>query len=131
MKGKRKFVISLSIAAMVLALSPQGVIAVDLLERYPTKLTDGDPEPNHARLWKFTADDIYRVTHFEVKVGDTFIVETAAADRGVGHCDDGAVWAVLVPQQSGELTSSANNRPEAISHVWLRFHPGQLDRLFG
>jgi len=130
MKIKGNFVISFSIAAMLLALSPQGVIAVDLLERYPTRLTAGDPEPNHARPWKFTPDDIYRVTHFEVKVGDTFKVETGAADLGVGHCDDGAVWAVLVPQQSGELTSSATNRPEAISHIWLRFHPGQLDRLF-
>jgi hypothetical protein len=91
MKAKGKFVISFSIAAMLLALPPQGVIAVDLLERYPTRLTAGDPEPNHARPWKFTPDDIYRVTHFEVTVGETFKVETGATDLGVGHCDDGAV----------------------------------------
>lgn len=130
MKAHRKPVISLSIAAMLLALLARPIIAIDLLERYPTKLTAGDANPDHARPWMFAPDDIYRVSHFEVRVGDTFKVETGTADLGVGHCDDGAVWAVLVPQQSGELTSSATNRPEAISHVWLRFHPGQVGRLF-
>jgi RNA polymerase sigma-70 factor (ECF subfamily) len=130
MKAKIKFAISLSIAAMLPAILTQPVIAVDLLERYPTQLTAGDAEPDHARPWKFTPDDLYRVSHFVVKVGDTLKVETGAADLGVGHCDNGAVWAVLIPHESGTLTSPVAKQDEAVAHVWLRFHPGQVDRLF-
>jgi len=130
MKAKRTFVIRLSIAAMLLVILTQPVIAVDLLERYPTKLTAGDAGPDHARPWKFTPGDIYRVSHFVVKVGNNFKVETGAADLGIGHCDDGAVWAVLIPHESGTLTSPVAKQDEAVAHVWLRFHPGEVDRLF-
>jgi len=130
MKAKRTFVISLSIVAMLPAILTQPVIAVDLLERYPTQLTAGDAEPDHARPWKFTPGDIYRVSHFVVKVGNNFKVETGAADLGVGHCDDGAVWAVLIPHEDGTLTSPVAKQDEAVAHVWLRFHPGQVDACF-
>ena len=130
MKTKRTFFIHLSIAALLLAMLIQPASAVDLLERYPTKLTAGDAQPDHARPWNFTPDDIYRVSHFMVKVGDSLKVETGAADLGIGHCNDGAVWAVLIPHEDGTLTSPVAKQDEAVAHVWLRFHPGQVDRLF-
>jgi hypothetical protein len=102
---------------------------VDLLQRYPTKLTAGDIKPDQARSWEFTEGDIFRVTQFHLEVGKELRVEVGPADLGLGHCADGAVWAVLIPRQSGELTFSTNP-PEAIAHVWLRFHPGEIARLF-
>jgi hypothetical protein len=103
---------------------------VDLLERYPTKLTAGDTRPDQARSWEFADGDIFRVRGFQLEVGKEFRIEVGTADLGIGHCADGAVWAVLIPRVSGTLTSPAANREEAISHVWLRFHPKEITRLF-
>ena len=102
---------------------------VDLLQRYPTKLTAGDPTPDHARSWVFTDGDIFRVTQFHQEVGNQLRVEVGPADLGIGHCADGAVWAVLIPRISGTLTRQATNQ-EAIAHVWFRFHPKEIARLF-
>ena len=103
--------------------------SIDLLERYPTQMTVGDDEPNRARPWDFTATDIFRVSHFSLTVGNELAVEVGPADLGIGHCGDGAVWAVLIPRTGGTLTSSVNNQ-EDISSVWLRFHPKEISRLF-
>jgi Peptidase family S41/Tricorn protease C1 domain len=102
---------------------------VDLLQRYPTKLTAGDTRPDQARSWEFTDGDIFRVTQFRLEVGKELRVEVGAADVGIGHCADGAVWAVLIPRASGTLTRQVTNQ-EAISHLWLRFHPKEIARLF-
>ena len=103
---------------------------VDLLERYPTKLTEGDVVPERARMVEFGGGDIFRLPSFRLEVGKTLRVETGSADLGIGHCVDGAVWAVVIPREGGELTGSATNRAETISHVWLRFHPKEITRLF-
>jgi len=105
-------------------------LAVDLRQHYPTTLIAGDTEPDHARAWEFNPEDVYHVTRFDFKVGDQFKVTTGDADLGVGHCTDGAVWAVLIPRTPGTLTSPITNSAEPIAHVWLRFHPGELDHLF-
>ena len=104
--------------------------AIDLLDRYPTQLTAGDVVPSRARSWEFTAADVFRVSQFGLEVGKGLQLKIGPADLGIGHCADGAVWAVLIPRQGGELNSSATNRPEAISHVWLRFHPKEITHLF-
>jgi hypothetical protein len=104
--------------------------AVDLLARYPTQLTAGDAEPGHARSWDFSQDDVFHVSQFQLKIDDKLKVETGAADLGVGHCSDGAVWAVLIPREDGTLTSPAADRGETITHIWFRFHPAQINQLF-
>jgi hypothetical protein len=102
---------------------------VDLLQRYPTKLTAGETRPDQARSWEFTDGDIFRLTQFRLEVGKELRVEVGPADLGIGHCADGAVWAVLIPRVSGTLTRQVTNQ-EAIAHVWLRFHPKEITRLF-
>jgi len=103
---------------------------VDLLERYPTALTEGDTKPERARSWEFTEGDIFRVTQFHLEVGNKLRVEVGPADVGIGHCADGAVWAVLIPRANGTLTSPVAAKPEAIANVWLRFHPAEIDHVF-
>ena len=103
--------------------------AVDLLQRYPTTLTKGDVAPDRARAWEFTTADLFRLSRFKLEVAD-LKVETGLADLGIGHCQDGAVWAVVLPREGGKLTSSAASDPETIGHVWLRFHPKEINRLF-
>ena len=103
---------------------------VDLLQKYPTKLTAGDSAPEKARPWQFTAADIFGVSRFALEVGKDLRLEAGTCDLGVGHCADGAVWAVLLPREEGTLTSSAASGQETITHVWLRFHPAQINHLF-
>jgi hypothetical protein len=103
--------------------------AVDLSQRYPTKLTAGDANPDQARSWEFTGGDIFRLTQFRLDIGGELRVETGPADLGLGHCADGAVWAVLIPRAGGTLTSQVNSN-EAVAHLWLRFHPNEIGRLF-
>jgi beta-lactamase regulating signal transducer with metallopeptidase domain len=103
---------------------------VDLLQKYPTTLTVGDGVPGKARPWQFTQEDIFQVSRFALEAGKDLRIEVGASDLGVGHCADGAVWAVLLPREEGTLTSSAATNQEKIAHVWLRFHPAQINRLF-
>jgi hypothetical protein len=126
---KTKSLLKLSIATIVLFLLAMSGRAVDLLERYPTQLTKGDADADHARPWEFNPGDIFQVSHFTLKVGDGFKVETGAADLGIGHCADGAVWAVLLPRDGGTLTSPVSDKGEPIANVWLRFHPAQINQI--
>jgi len=101
---------------------------VDLLKQYPTTLTTGDTQ--NTRAWQFTASDIFRISQFNLEVGKGLRIAVGMADLGIGHSADGAVWAIVIPRAGGKLTSSATDEPENISHIWLRFHPGEIDRLF-
>lgn len=102
----------------------------DLTQEYPTGLTAGDASPDQARAWNFGREDTFRVSRFSLEVGRELRLELGPADLGVGHCADGAVWAVLIPRDGGSLTSSATGATEMPAHVWLRFHPNQIARLF-
>jgi hypothetical protein len=121
----------LCVATLIFAVAAaRRAEAIDLLKLYPTTLTAGDLNGEHARPWEFTAADVFQVSRFRLEVTNQLTVETGIADLGIGHCADGAVWAVLLPRDGGQITSEAGNRTELISHVWLRFHPAELDRLF-
>jgi RNA polymerase sigma-70 factor (ECF subfamily) len=120
----------LFVTATLVSLLALPALSIDLSARYPTELKIGDAEPDHARPWEFTPEDIFRVTQFQLQVGDKFKVETQAADMGIGHCTNGAVWAVLLPRASGTLTSPQAAGGESIANIWLRFHPAQINQLF-
>jgi hypothetical protein len=97
---------------------------------YPTTLTQGDLNPDHARPWQFTNSDIFRLTGFSFQVGGALQVNTGPADLGIGHCSDGAVWVIVIPRSGGTLFSSATNQSEAVGTVWLRFHTSIITNLF-
>jgi hypothetical protein len=103
---------------------------VDLLERFPTRLTSGDAAPARARSWQFTPADIFRLSGFTNEMARNLRVQTGPADVGIGRSDDGAVWALVIPQANGRLTSPAATNEEGVAHVWLRFHPALLNSFF-
>jgi hypothetical protein len=105
-------------------------VFVDLLSRYPTTLTAGDTDPERARQWEFSARDIYALTGFSLSVGDSLKATIGEADVGFGHCSDGAVWVVVIPREKGVVRSAQGKQPEPIDHLWLRFHPAEIGRLF-
>ena len=83
------------------------------------------------RPWEFTGADIFRVSRFQLEVGKELRVEIGPADlghrplrgwRGLGGADSA--------RGRGTLTSRVNQPPETIAHVWLRFHPKEIARLF-
>lgn len=113
----------------LLSTNAQSGHAIDLLRRYPTTLVAGDAAPSHARPWDFFSADIFRLSHVSFSVGKSFHIESGPADLGIGHCTDGAVWAVVIPCQDGTLVIGTNS-PEAIAHIWLRFHPTRIDHVF-
>src|SRR5437764_7665539 len=71
---------------------------VDLLLRYPARMIEGDTAPDRARPWTFSDADVFRLSQFSLDVGTELRVKIEAADVGIGHCVDGAVWAVLMPR---------------------------------
>jgi Bacterial Ig-like domain len=124
---KLKLAATLLTVAAAMAVSGQ---TVDLFQRYPTKLTAGDSEPSRARPWQFTQADVFRVSSFDLKVGNQLQIELPSADLGIGHCADGAVWAVLISSEGGKLIWPGAKEPEVVANVWLRFHPKEINRLF-
>ncbi len=104
--------------------------SVNLLHRYPTTLTAGDTAPARARPWEFSAADIFQVSEFSLDVATNFHIQAGVSDVGIGHCVDGAVWAVVLPRENGLLTRQGVSGDESIAHVWLRFHPAQINLLF-
>jgi hypothetical protein len=119
----------LLLSCFLLAALVRSAAALDLLERYPTTLTAGDTAPERARPWEFSPQDVFRLARFGFAVGKDFKLESGPADLGVGHCADGAVWAVVIPRSTGTLIYEATNK-EPVAHVWLRFHPRQITRAF-
>src|ERR1700728_3824417 len=113
---------------LLLVVSSAHGESFNLLERYPTKLTAGDARPENARLWEFAGGDIFQLSKFDLEIGQQLRVEIGPADLGIGHCADGAVWAVIIPRTNGILTSRGTS--EEIASVWLRFHPKEINRLF-
>jgi beta-lactamase regulating signal transducer with metallopeptidase domain len=110
--------------------APARVTGIDLLKKYPTTLAGGDAAPDRARPWTFTASDVFQLSRFDLQIGKKFRVQAGPSDLGIGHCDDGAVWAVILPRTKGTLTSSVTTNQEPIANVWLRFHPSKLDLVF-
>jgi hypothetical protein len=63
---------------------------VNLLQRYPTTLTEKSTDSKKARKWEFSNEDIYYLSKFFLEVGDALKVTIGAADVSVGNCVDGA-----------------------------------------
>jgi Big-like domain-containing protein/PBS lyase HEAT-like repeat-containing protein len=120
---------TLTIGILLMACVLQGR-AVDLLARYPTTLSSGDSSPENARRWEFDEKDLFQISGFDLQVGSGFLVKIGAADVGIAHCSDGAVWAVILPRGGGTLRSTAATQEESILHLWLRFHPKNINSLF-
>jgi len=118
---------------LILAVAVAGGIglgAIELSQRYSTTLIAGDTSGERARTWEFTERDGFRLSEFHFEVGDRLRLTVGEADVGIGHCADGAVWAVVIPREEGKLVSPTAQGPEAVAHVWLRFHPREISKLF-
>jgi hypothetical protein len=103
---------------------------INLLQRYPTTLTTADNATARARPWQFSEMDIFQLSQFTLEAATNLHLQAGPSDLGIGHCRDGVVWALVVPRGNGTLTSPAAANQESVGHVWLRFHPAQINLLF-
>lgn len=103
---------------------------VGLLQVYPTNLKMGCTDSAKARKWTFRPEDIFELSKFSLSVGDELKLKTKTADVGIGHCKDGAVWALVIPRTSGTMQTVGTKEPQDIDHIWLRFHPAEIENLF-
>jgi hypothetical protein len=120
----------IALVALGLLISTHSFCAINLLDRYPTQLNSGDTAGERARAWDFGEADVFRLSEFKFAIGSDLRVDVREADLGIGHSKDGAVWAVVIPTTEAQLTSQPASKPEKIAHIWLRFHPAQIARLF-
>jgi pimeloyl-ACP methyl ester carboxylesterase len=105
-------------------------IPVEPWSRYAATAPAEANEPAEGYEWEFDSNDIYALSSFSLPLGTSGKLQIGPADLGIGHCQRGATWAVIVPRQDGVLTSAANTGAQAIDHVWLRFPPGRVAELF-
>ncbi len=103
---------------------------INLLQIYPTTLRMGCTDGSKAREWEFTKEDIYSLSEFSLKTGDSLVIKVDSADIGIGHCKDGAICAMVIPRAKSSLKSSSLNEIESIDHIWFRFHPAEIGSLF-
>jgi peptidase S41-like protein len=101
---------------------------VDLLQRYPTTLADVAATKDYA--WNFSKDDIFELSEFNLIVTDSLEIKLGSADVGIGSSENGAVWAAVIPRATGTILSEAAPMSEKVAHVWLRFHPTDVIKLF-
>ncbi|MBN1880493.1 hypothetical protein JW823_10315 [bacterium] len=116
------------LAILIISVSPV-CWGIDLATIYPPS-SEYDSNVKQAYAWEFTENDIYRLKNFHFKVADKLDVSTEDAFVGVGHCEQGAVWAVVIPDSPGMIGGSAIDKSMNVAHIWLRFNPGEINRLF-
>src|SRR4051812_3100817 len=87
-----------------------------LLGLYPTSLTNSDLSPRSARPWNLTTNDLFRISSFSLAVGE-FRVESGVANLGLGRSRDGAVFAIVIPNEAARLTTASSTNAERLSHI--------------
>jgi hypothetical protein len=101
--------------------------AIDLGKRYPATLdysaqADGYP-------WTCTPKDIWRLKEFRYAIGTKFAIKLGPSQVVFGCHGTNVLWAVVIPDQPGEIVAASAGKGEHITSIWLRFHPGRVGEL--
>jgi len=126
---KKIFALLLSAWAIIFMIGSPVSAAVNLSSVYTPASFCTEP-PREAFSWTFETTDIYRLSGFTFDPDDQLDVKAGASTVGIGHCDAGAVWAVVIPDSPGTVTGSELTGDIAAEHIWLRFNPLDVSRLF-
>jgi hypothetical protein len=102
--------------------------AIDLGQRYPATLEYSEQSEGYS--WTCTAQDIWRLKEFRYALGDEFSIRLGPAQVIFGCHGTNVVWAVVIPDQPGEIVAAKAGQGEHITSIWLRFHPARVGELF-
>jgi hypothetical protein len=104
------------------------MFAVDLSQHYQATLDFFEGQPT--REWTCTKDDVWALKSFRYSLDDQLTIELGPSHVVFGVHDKNVVWAAVIPEKPGTVSSKlAGNGDEAAS-IWMRFNPVHLATLF-
>jgi carboxyl-terminal processing protease len=101
---------------------------VDLGKQYPATL-DFSEQPRGLD-WTCGPEDIWRLKEFSYAMGKEFAIRLGPSQVVFGRHETNVVWAVILPDEPGEIIAAKQGKGEHITSVWLRFHPARVTELF-
>lgn len=115
----------LVLAVLLLSAAP-ALAGPDLGTTYPPTVDGHEGAP--PRDWVCWPEDVWEVKSFTYHLGD-LKVSTGPAQVVIGRHETSALWAVLLPEKPGTITSKDTDT-EAAKTILLRFHPSHVGDLF-
>ena len=101
---------------------------VNLGEKYPATLAATPAKLGYE--WECEPQDVWQLRGFQFDLGDQLRLTLGPTAVVFGRTGTSVLWAVLLPIEPGKLTSAATGKEDAITHIWLRFHPKRIGELF-
>ena len=103
-------------------------LAVDLSKNYKATLDFFEGQPT--REWTCTKDDVWALKSFRYELGDELEIELGPSNVVFGVHDKNIVWAAVIPDQPGTVTTKLAGNGDQIASIWMRFNPAHLTTLF-
>ena len=86
---------------------------IDLGTRYPAKLDSSPARTGYA--WECDREDVWSLSSFAYELGDELKLQVGPGTVVFGWHETSVLWAVVLPDQPGKLTSSATADGEVTS----------------
>ena len=114
------------------AASPGSAPAgIDLAKQYPATLDWAEDAP--ARTWKSEAKDVWSLMRWSTRLvagEQKLTIELGSSDVVFGHHEGNVVWAAVLPEKPGRLTTDLPGGGDEVTSVWLRFYPALVGTFF-
>ena len=101
---------------------------IDLAAKYPARLEYRPVQLGY--VWNCGPQDVWRLDSFSYELADQLSVKLGPSVVVFGRHDSTVLWAVILPDQPGQLDAKLSGGSDTVAHIWLRFHPSQLGRIF-
>ncbi|WP_298867551.1 S41 family peptidase [uncultured Gimesia sp.] len=119
-----------SAVALVFVLSAMASTAgaEDLGKKYVANLDYS--KQFRAYDWTVGNTDVWSLKTFQYKLAEEFEINLGPSHVVFGRTGTNVLWAVLFPDQPGEIKLAGDGKGEHVTSVWLRFHPARVGELF-
>ena len=116
------------LAALIVAAlwSPSAQAGEKLGKRYPGRQTWSQ----YGLPTTCTADDVWRLSSFEVAFGKDFRLAGGAATAALGVHDGHVLWALVTPDEPATIETLQTGDGETTRAIFLRFAPTDVERVF-
>lgn len=102
--------------------------AVDLGRIYRATL---EPEKRpRGHDWVATTEDVWAIRQFGLVYLDDLRIRSGAANVIFGRDGTDVLWAVVLPEEPGEIVLAPGGKGEKFTSIFLRFHPALVRELF-
>lgn len=115
-----------SLAAVLLASAAAAQSKHPFADRYQATLDFS--EPPQGRAWQCDAHDVFTLKSFRIDQPQLKL-RLDACQIVLGHHERNVLWAAVLPDAPGKLEAAPQGQGEAVTGIWLRFHPARLQEL--